>query len=81
MADLKHIIEPERMGLWVAATFVLALLALVTAIGVAWDIENTAYVTQAEVLILNKKIENVAAAVHVPTLKRADDAKAKAEAK
>ena len=32
MSDFKHIIEPERMGLWVAASFVLALFALVVAI-------------------------------------------------
>lgn len=33
MTDLKHIIEPERLGLWTAAAFIVALLALVVEIG------------------------------------------------
>lgn len=56
MTDFKHIIEPERIGLWVAATFVLALLALVVAIvGIQRNAE-LAVVTQSEVMMLNKKI-------------------------
>lgn len=58
MADIKHIIEPERMGLWVAATFVIALLALVVAIIGLNRSNDLMYMTQAEVLLLNKKIEN-----------------------
>lgn len=56
MTDFKHIIEPERIGLWVAASFVLALLALVVAIvGIQRNAE-LAVVTQSEVMMLNKKI-------------------------
>jgi hypothetical protein len=56
MTDFKHIIEPERIGLWVAATFVLALLALVVAlVGIQRNAE-LAVVTQSEVMMLNKKI-------------------------
>ena len=32
MADLNHLIEPERYGIWIAVTFVIALLALVLAL-------------------------------------------------
>jgi hypothetical protein len=59
MTDIKHIIEPERMGLWVAVTFIIALLALVMAIVGLNRGTDLTYMTQAEVLLLNKKIENV----------------------
>ena len=58
--DVKHIIEPERQGLWIAATFILALLALVLAFLGYQRATQITYLTQAEVLLLNKKIENVA---------------------
>jgi Tfp pilus assembly protein PilN len=57
MAEEKHIIEPERHGLWIAATFVMALLALglaVTSVVRANIVHNG---TQMEVVILNQKIE------------------------
>lgn len=57
MTDFKHIIEPERMGLWVAVTFVIALLAFVVALVAIQRNNQLAYVTQAEVLMLNKKIQ------------------------
>lgn len=57
MTDFKHIIEPERMGLWVAVTFVIALLALVTALVAIQRNTELAVVTQSEVMMLNKKIE------------------------
>jgi hypothetical protein len=56
MADFKHIIEPERVGLWVAVTFVVALLALVVAIVAIQRNAELAIVTQSEVMLLNKKI-------------------------
>lgn len=56
MTDFKHIIEPERIGLWVAASFILALLALVVAIvGIQRNAE-LAVMTQSEVMMLNQKI-------------------------
>lgn len=58
MADIKHIIEPERLGLWTAATFVIALLALVVALLGLNRSNDLMYMTQTEVLLLNKKIEN-----------------------
>lgn len=63
MTDFKHIIEPERLGLWVAASFVLALLALVVAIVAIQRNAELAVVTQSEVMMLNQKIvENQPAA-------------------
>ena len=59
MADIKHIIEPERLGLWTAVTFIIALLALVVALIGLSRSSDLMYMTQAEALLLNKKIENV----------------------
>lgn len=56
MTDFKHIIEPERIGLWVAASFALALLALVVAIVAIQRNAELAVVTQSEVMMLNQKI-------------------------
>lgn len=56
--EIKHIIEPERIGLWVAVTFILALLALVVGILAINRANETAMATQMQVLMLNKKIEN-----------------------
>lgn len=57
MADEKHIIEPQRLGLWVAVTFILALLALVVTL-VDMNRTNKALVlTQAEILLLHKRIQ------------------------
>lgn len=59
MAEIKHIIEPERLGLWVAVTFAIALLALVMAFVGFNTSKDLMYMTQTEVLLLNKKIENL----------------------
>lgn len=66
MTDVKHIIEPERIGLWVAATFVIALLALVVALVGLNRSRDLMYMTQTEVLLLNKKIEGSKATTSVP---------------
>lgn len=64
--DVKHIIEPERFGVWIAATFILALLALVLAlVGINRNMDLT-YITQGEVLLLNKKIEDIRAGGTAP---------------
>lgn len=56
--DIKHIIEPERIGLWVTVTFILALIALILSF-ISFNRSNDLmYMTQAQVLLLNKKIEN-----------------------
>lgn len=61
MSDLKHIIEPERQGLWIAVTFIIALLSFVIALVGISRINNTVVATQLEVLVLNKKIESLQA--------------------
>jgi hypothetical protein len=66
MADTKHIIEPERFGIWIAVTFTIALLALVLAFVAINQTEELTAVTQAEVLMLNKKIESGQPAVAAP---------------
>ncbi|MDD3884659.1 MAG: hypothetical protein PHW66_06985 [Gallionella sp.] len=62
MSNVKHVIDPERMGTWVAASFVLALLALVLAFVSLQRTKELAYMSQYEVLVLNKKIEDLKAA-------------------
>lgn len=59
MAEEKHIIEPERHGLWIAVTFIIALLALALSVTsvIRANIVHTG--TQMEVVILNKKIEDL----------------------
>lgn len=54
----KQIIEPERFGLWIAATFILALLALGVSLVAIYRIADSNALIQAELLILNKKIES-----------------------
>ena len=66
MTDFKHIIEPERMGLWVAVTFIIALLALVVGMVGVNRSGDLLYATQTEVLLLNKKIEDLKQAGNVP---------------
>lgn len=58
MADIKHVIEPERLGLWTAVTFIIALLAFVLALIALNRASDVMYMTQAEMLMLNKKIQN-----------------------
>lgn len=59
MAEEKHVIEPERHGLWIAVTFIIALLALALSVTsvIRANIVHTG--TQMEVVILNKKIEDL----------------------
>ncbi len=66
MSDMKHIIEPERLGLWTAATFVVALLALVLAMIGLHRSNDLMYMTQTEALLLNKKIEGGNPAGNMP---------------
>lgn len=59
MAEQKHIIEPERLGLWVAVTFILVLLSLVIGFVSLKRIFVTTAATQYEVVLLNQKIEDL----------------------
>jgi hypothetical protein len=66
MAEIKHIIEPERMGLWVAVTFVIALLALITAVTAVNRVFVLAEVSQAEVVLLKNQINELKGAGNAP---------------
>jgi len=57
--DVSHIIEPERHGLWIAAGFIVALLALVIGFTSIYRVKVSFLATQTEVLMLNKKIEQL----------------------
>ena len=57
--EITHIIEPERQGLWIAAGFIVALLALVVSAVAIYRINVVMLGTQTEVLFLNKKIEQL----------------------
>lgn len=62
MPDIKHIIEPERQGLWIAVTFIIALIALALSVISITRIDDTVAATQLEILYLNKKIDGMNAA-------------------
>lgn len=62
----KPLIEPERAGLWAVAAFVLALIALVVAFVEMFRNEQWLATTQGEILILNKKIEDVRKVISAP---------------
>ena len=57
MSGVNHVIEPERFGVWIAVTFVIALLALIAALVAINRTNELTTITQAEILLLNKKIE------------------------
>ncbi|OGA71084.1 MAG: hypothetical protein A3F77_17805 [Betaproteobacteria bacterium RIFCSPLOWO2_12_FULL_67_28] len=56
------IIEPERHGLWIVAAFIVALIALLTSFVAVYRINVVTLGTQTEVLLLNKKIEQMRSA-------------------
>lgn len=57
--EISHIIEPERQGLWIAAGFIVALLALVVGAVAIYRINVVMVATQTEVLFLSNKIEEL----------------------
>ncbi len=59
MDNINHVITPERMGLWMAVTFAVALLALVIALVGVHRFNDALYATQTEILLLNQKIDTL----------------------
>lgn len=57
--DFTRIIEPERHGLWIVAACVMALAALGVGLSALARIDNVVYHTQAQVLMLNQKVESL----------------------
>ena len=56
-SEQKHIIAPESLGMWVASTFIIALLALGVAVTTLVQLSNYTLVLETQILMLNKKIE------------------------
>ncbi|WP_047551880.1 hypothetical protein [Methylotenera sp. G11] len=56
MSDVNHVIEPARFGIWIAVTFVVAVLALILSLVAVSRTNTLTTITQGEVLLLNKKI-------------------------
>jgi hypothetical protein len=54
---MSHIISQERQGFWIAVSFIVALLALALALSAMWRLNMTLVASQAEMMILNSKIE------------------------
>lgn len=67
MANMDNIIEPDRQGIWIAATFIIALLALVVAIVGVTRTNDLTYMTQTELLLINDKIESLQTGAPAPT--------------
>lgn len=55
----NHIIETERHGLWIAVTFILALLALSVGVVSLVRVQQVGVATQIEVLALHKRIQKI----------------------
>jgi cell division protein FtsL len=72
MDKIQQIIDPERVGLWTAVTFIIALLAFVLALVGLSRSSDLMYMTQGEVMLLNKKIETVKGAATPSTMESPD---------
>lgn len=55
----NHIIETERHGLWIAVTFILALMALSVGVVSMVRVKQIAVASQIEVLALHKRIQKI----------------------
>ena len=54
--DKRHLIEPENLGLWVAATFIIALLALVIGLSNLFHNATSTALIQMQILETNKQV-------------------------
>ena len=54
---MSHIIEQERHGFWIAAAFVIGLLGLILAFSALWRVNVVLVGSEAQIMILNSKIE------------------------
>ena len=55
--DKNHLIEPENFGLWIAATFIIALLSLVIGLACLYRIVEATAITQVQFLEMHQKLE------------------------
>lgn len=67
----KSIIDPQNLPTWTAAAFIVALLALVLALGGLYRTYMVFAATQLQLISLNKKVEDqgkrLAAVPQAPT--------------
>lgn len=59
MQDTKHIIEPERMGTWLAVMTIISILALGLSMVALKRLHDTTVITQAEILVLTNKVKTL----------------------
>ena len=59
MSEMIPVIKPERAGIWAAAAFIVALLALGTAVVGLFRIQAVGLASGTHALMLNKKIEDM----------------------
>lgn len=77
---MSNIIEQERHGLWIAASVIIGIVAVVMAL-LAFNRANAALVgLQAEILILNKKVEDMRRTLPPPAAQPAAPTAAKSDA-
>ncbi len=57
--ESAEIIPTERRGLWIAVTFIIALLALFISIVAIYRLSIATAFTQGEVLILDNRIDKL----------------------
>ncbi len=55
--DTKHIIEPENIGLWVAVTFIMALLTLVMSLANLYRTTEATVMTQVQIIELKQQLQ------------------------
>ena len=61
--DNQNIIEPKNIPIWTAAGLIVSILALAIAVTGLYRTSAAAVVGQAQVLLLNQKIEALSASV------------------
>jgi hypothetical protein len=66
MTVKTHIIEPENLGLWAAAAFFLALVALVVSFVNLYRSNEMMAMTQMEIVMLNNKLGGSGAPTAAP---------------
>lgn len=57
--DNAPLIEPQNMPLWTAAGFIIAVISLALALYSVISHNRTTVATQAQILILAKKVEDI----------------------
>jgi hypothetical protein len=74
--DDKPAIEPQNVPMWIIASFSVAVIALLLAFVSLYRLNHTALITQAEVKILNNKIELLKQQMQTPPAPKVSSAPA-----